>query len=44
MVGKGTKVAEKGLSSGLVYLMFGARVEAVEVMVARFLSLGVLGF
>ena len=38
-VGKGTTVVEKRLSSGLVHLMFGVRVEAVEVVATRFLSL-----
>ena len=38
-VGKGTTVVEKRLSSGLVHLMFGVSVEAIEVMSARFLSL-----
>ena len=39
MVGKGPVVAEKRLSSGLVYLMFGVRVKVIMAVVARFLSL-----
>ena len=39
MVGKGTTVAEKRLSSGLVHLMFGVRVEAIEAVgVKRWLN------